>query len=417
LLTLSEGEVFAMSAYSHILDGYKILDFTQFIAGPTVTRLLAEMGAEVIKVELAPGGDPLRTMYVFKDGRSSLFVQHNRGKMSLCLDAKSTAGREILIDLARAVDVIVENFSPGAIARLGLGYDAVSRINPRAVMCSISGFGQSGPLANKPGFDTLGASYAGVIDMNGHADGAPCPPGAAIGDVTAGLNGAASIGFALLHRERTGRGQYLDISLLDTYFHCHDFSVQAFSASGGAIQPKRAGPNVPGYAPAGVFAGKQRSIVIMGITSAQWRSLSKVIGRPELGDDPEFSTSTKRVERMPMIRRLIQGWLDSMPSDEEVIRVLEENRIPVAPVLTVAEAVNHPHLRQRGTVATISDPVLGTFDVPASPWRFSEFPDPLDLQAPFLGEHNARILKEYLGYSEQRLKELVDNGTLHRENR
>jgi len=406
-----------MNAYSHILDGYKILDFTQFVAGPTVTRLLAEMGAEVIKVELAPGGDPLRTMYVFKDGRSSLFVQHNRGKMSLCLNAKTPAGREILIGLARSVDVIVENFTPGAIGRLGLGYDAVSQLNPRIIMCSISGFGQSGPLADKPGFDTLGASYTGVIDMNGSADGAPCPPGAAIGDVTAGLNGAASIGFALLHRERTGRGQYLDISLLDTYFHCHDFSVQAFSASAGAIQPKRTGPNVPGYAPAGVFAGKERSVVIMGITAAQWRALCAVFGHPELGDDPRFSTSTQRVEHMPLIRGLIQKWLDSMPNDEEIIRVLEENRIPVAPVLTVAEAINHPHLRRRGTVTTVRDPVLGEFDVPASPWRFSEFPDPLELQAPFLGEHNARVLKHYLGYSDRQVNQLVDDAILHCENR
>ncbi len=406
-----------MSPYRHILDGYKVLDFTQFVAGPTVTRLLAEMGADVIKVELAPGGDPMRTMYVFKEGRSSLFVQHNRGKKSLCLDGKSTAGREILSDLARTADVLVENFTPGAIARLGLGYEVLSQINPRIIMCSISGFGQSGPLAGKPGFDTLGASYAGIIDMNGYADGAPCPPGAAIGDVTAGLNGAASIGFALLHRERTGKGNYLDISLLDTYFHCHDFSVQAFSASGGAIQPQRTGPNVPGYAPAGVFRGKQRSIVIMGITLAQWKSLAKLIGRPELGDDPGFSTSTQRVERMPMIRPLIQQWLDSTSSDDEAIRILEENRIPVAPVLTVAEAVNHPHLRQRGTVTTVHDRVLGAFDVPASPWRFSEFPVPMDLPAPFLGEHNAMILKEYLGYSDQRLEQLMGDGILHCENR
>jgi crotonobetainyl-CoA:carnitine CoA-transferase CaiB-like acyl-CoA transferase len=406
-----------MSPYGHILDGYKILDFTQFVAGPTVTRLLAEMGAEVIKVELAPGGDPMRTMYVFKDGRSSLFVQHNRGKMSLCLNAKSGAGREILIGLAREVDVIVENFTPGAIVRLGLGYDTVSRINPRIIMCSVSGFGQSGQLADKPGFDTLGAAYAGVIHMNGEPESTPCPPGAALGDVTAGLNGAASIGFALLHRERTGRGQYLDISLLDTYFHSHDFSVQAYSASGGAIQPTRTGPNVPGYAPAGVFAGKQRSIVIMGITAAQWRSLCQVIGHPELGDDPRFSTATKRVEQMPLIRRLVQEWLDAMPSDEEAIRVLEHNRIPVAPVLSVAEAVHHPHLRARGTVMNVHDPVLGAFDVPASPWRFSEFPEPLDLRAPFLGEHNAQVLKQYLGYSDRQISQLVDNAILHFENR
>jgi crotonobetainyl-CoA:carnitine CoA-transferase CaiB-like acyl-CoA transferase len=406
-----------MSSYGHILDGYKVLDFTQFVAGPTVTRLLAEMGAEVIKVELAPGGDPMRTMYVFKDGRSSLFVQHNRGKMSLCLDAKCAAGREILIDLAGKVDVIVENFTPGAIGRLGLDYGTVSRVNPRAIMCSVSGFGQSGPLAGKPGFDTLGASYAGVIDMNGEPGRAPCPPGAALGDVTAGLNGAASIGFALLHRERTGRGQYLDISLLDTYFHSHDFSVQAYSASGGAIQPQRTGPNVPGYAPAGVFAGKHRSIVIMGITSAQWRSLCKVIGHPELCDDPRFSTATKRVEQMPLIRRLVQEWIDSQSTDDEVVSVLEENRIPVAPVLSVAEAVNHPHLRARGTVMSVCDPVLGEFDVPASPWRFSEFPEPLDLQAPFLGEHNAQILKRYLGYSDRQISQLAENSVLHFENR
>ncbi|HXR37057.1 MAG TPA: CaiB/BaiF CoA-transferase family protein, partial [Candidatus Binataceae bacterium] len=332
-------------------------------------------------------------------------------------DAKSAAGRVILSDLARTADVLVENFAPGVIARLGLGYDTLSQINPRIIMCSISGFGQSGPLADKPGFDTLGASYAGIIDMNGYADGAPCPPGAAIGDVTAGLNGAASIGFALLHRERTGKGQYLDISLLDTYFHCHDFSVQAFSASGGAIRPQRTGPNVPGYAPAGVFPGKQRSIVIMGITLAQWKSLARLIGRPELGDDPGFSTSTQRVERMPMIRGLIQQWLDATSSDEEAIRILEENRIPVAPVLTVAEAVNHPHLRQRGTVTTVHDRVLGAFDVPASPWRFSEFPEPTDLPAPFLGEHNVTILKEQLGYSDQRLEQLTGDGVLHCEDR
>jgi CoA:oxalate CoA-transferase len=142
-----------------------------------------------------------------------------------------------------------------------------------------------------------------------------------------------------------------------------------------------------------------------------------VIGHPELGDDPRFSTATKRVEQMPLIRRLVQEWLDAMPSDEEAIRVLEHNRIPVAPVLSVAEAVHHPHLRARGTVMNVHDPVLGAFDVPASPWRFSEFPEPLDLRAPFLGEHNAQVLKQYLGYSDRQISQLVDNAILHFENR
>ena len=303
------------------------------------------------------------------------------------------------------------------IGRLGLGYEVVSQLNPRPVMCSISAFGQSGPLAQEPGFDWVGAAYSGITSMGGEKGGSPIFPMVAMGDVSTGAHAMGAICAALLYRERTGRGQHLDLSLLDTYAHCHDFSVQAFSASGGAIEPRRTGPNVPGYAPAGVFRGKQRPIVIMAITLVQWRSLSKIIGRPELGDDPEFSTSNKRIEQMPLIRRLIQEWLDSTPSDEESIRVLEDNRIPVAPVLTVAEAVNHPHLRQRGTVTTLHDPVLGAFDVPASPWRFSEYPEPMDLQAPFLGEHNAEILKQYLGYSDQRLEQLTSEGVLHCDNR
>ena len=212
------------SHQEHVLSGYKVLDFTQHIAGPAATRLLVEMGAEVIKVELAPGGEPSRHAPYIK-GRSGYFIQQNRGKKSLCVDVKKPEGLAILKGLLPKMDVLVENFAPGAIARLGLGYETVKSINPKLVMCSISAFEQQGPLAAKPGYDFIGAAYAGILDMNGDPNGSPCFPGMAIGDMSTGVHAVAAIACALLYRERTGKGQHLDISLVDSYFHYHETSV------------------------------------------------------------------------------------------------------------------------------------------------------------------------------------------------
>ncbi|HYR79975.1 MAG TPA: CoA transferase, partial [Candidatus Dormibacteraeota bacterium] len=206
----------------HVLDGYKVLDFSQIVAGPTCTLMLAEMGAEVIKVEMAPAGDPSRGAQVLINGRSGYFVQHNRGKKGICVDLKTPEGLAIIKELIAQTDVMVENFAPGVIGRLGLDYDSVSRLNPKIVMCSISAFGQHGPLANEPGFDYLGAAYAGIVSMGGEPDGAPMVIMTAIGDVSTGAHAMGAICAALLYRERTGRGQHLDLSLLDTYFHYHE---------------------------------------------------------------------------------------------------------------------------------------------------------------------------------------------------
>ncbi len=406
-----------MAEYRHILDGYKVLDFSQAVAGPTVTRLMAEMGAEVIKVEIAPVGDPTRLNFKHGGPRSSLFAQHNRGKKSLCLQAKSPAGLEILKGLVHKADVLVENFSPGAIGRMGLGYDVVSALNPRIIMCSISAFGQSGPLASKPGFDTIGAAYAGIIDVTGQLNGPPDFPGTAIGDISAGLSAAASIGFALLHRERSGKGQYLDISLLDAYFHGHETNVQAYSASRGTINPTRSGQHSPSYCPCGLFKGRQHYLAIVAPNPWQWKAVCEAIGRPELGDDPRFETNDLRVKSLPLIKELIEGWLASMPSDEESVRILDEHRIAVGPVLSIAEAVHHPHLRERGTVMMQEDPILAPFEVPASPLRFSDFPNPLPVRAPLLGEHNVAVLRDYLDYSDEQIRALQAQGILHSEDR
>ncbi len=400
-----------MSELKHVLDGYKILDFTQVLAGPTITRLMAEMGAEIIKVELSPKGDFSRGLPFLKDGRSAYFIQQNRGKKSLCIDAKNPKGLEILKALVEKVDVLVENFAPGTIKRLGLEYHTVREINPRLVMCSVSAFGQTGPLADRPGYDYIAQAYAGVTYMTGEPDGSPYFPATAQGDVGAGVHALAAIACALLYRERTGKGQYLDISLLDAYFPCHDFNVQIYSASKGAIKPKRSGTQHYAACPVGLFKGKEIYLFIIALDH-QWPFLCRAMGRPELAEDPRFANNAKRVENMAEVIKVIEEWLASTPSDDEAMRVLEEARVPAAPVLSIEQAVNHPHLRHRRTVRRITDRAFGEFDIPGMPLKFSEFPEELPLEAPFLGEHNEEVLCKYLSYTSEQVRLLEGEGIL-----
>lgn len=397
----------------HVLDGYKVLDFTQVLAGPTVTRLMAEMGAEIIKVELAPTGDFSRVLPFLKDGRSGYFIQQNRGKKSLCLDAKSPRGQEILKALIKKVDVVVENFAPGTIQRLGLDYETVKQLNPCVVMCSVSAFGQTGPLSKLPGYDYIAQAYAGVTYMIGDPDGAPAFPMLGLGDVGTGVHAVAAIACALLYRERTGKGQYLDISLLDAYFHCHEMNVQVYSGSKGAIKPKRSGSQHYAICPIGLFKGKEVYLFIIALQH-QWAPLCQAIGRPELGQDQRFNTNAKRVENMSQVVKVIEDWLASTPSDDAAVRILEEARIPVAPVLSIEQAVNHSHLQYRRTVRRVTDRAFGELDIPGMPLKFSEFPNELPLQAPFLGEHNEEILRNYLSYSSEQIRTLEGEGVLKR---
>lgn len=225
----------------HILAAYRVLDFTQVVAGPTATRLMAEMGAEIIKVEISPIGDGTRQLPFMKNGRSSYFLQQNRGKKSLCIDPKTDKGKEIIEKLIEKCDVLIENYAAGVIGRMGFPYERVKEINPSIIMCSISGFGQTGPLSSKPGYDFIAAAYAGVLDNIGYADGPPLFPQLAIGDASTGVHALAAINGALAYRERTGEGQYIDISLIDSYFHMHEVAVQAYSATNGGFVPKRSG--------------------------------------------------------------------------------------------------------------------------------------------------------------------------------
>jgi crotonobetainyl-CoA:carnitine CoA-transferase CaiB-like acyl-CoA transferase len=382
----------------HVLDGYRVLDFTQIVAGPTCTLMMAEMGAEVIKVEMMPAGDPSRGGPYIVNGRSGYFVQHNRGKKDICVDLKRPEGLAIIKELIPRMDVLVQNYAPGVIGRLGLDYETVSAINPQIVMCSISAFGQSGPLANEPGFDYLGAAYAGIISMCGEPDGAPYVPMVALGDVSTGVHAMGAICAALLGRVKTGRGQHLDISLLDTYFHYHEAGIQTHSLSKEAIKPMRSGLHSWYAVPCGIYQAREHHMIIIAALDHQFAALCRAMGRPELAEDPRF--------KVKEITAIIESWLQSQPSDEESMAAMKECRVPHAPVLSVAEAVKHPHLRARGTVRTVHDRILGDFDVPGFALRFSDYPNRLELEAPLLGEHNEEILTGYLGYPIGRVREL-----------
>ncbi|HKD70472.1 MAG TPA: CoA transferase [Candidatus Binataceae bacterium] len=398
-----------------ILSGYTVLDFTQAVAGPAATLMMAEMGAHVIKIEFAPRGDLTRTFPYFKDGRSGCFVQFNRGKQSLCVALKTPEGLKIIQDLLKDADVLVENFTPGVMDRLGLGYEAVRAINPKIVMCSISSFGQTGPLAYKSGFDTIGAAYSGVLSRIGEPDGPPPMLQSAFGDVGAGVYALAAIGYALLHREHTGVGQHLETTLIDTYFNYHETAIEAFSASKGALKTQRTGRFAPLHSATGMFKARRGFIMFCAAPPHHFEALCKAMGRPELITDPRFSDNEKRVANGAYLTAAIEQWLQSLPSDEEGLRILEQHHIPASPILSVEEAMDERHLRDRGTVRTINDPVLGEFNVPGFPIKFSQTPAVEDLPAPFLGQHNAEVLMSRLNYTPGHVRALEEKGILHRD--
>jgi crotonobetainyl-CoA:carnitine CoA-transferase CaiB-like acyl-CoA transferase len=402
-----------MPARKPMLDGYKVIDFTQFVAGPTVTKLMAEMGAEIIKIELAPNGDLCRNFPYVKDLRSAYFVQQNRGKQSLCVDIKNPAGNALVRDLIPRMDVLVQNYAPGVIGRMGFDYENVRKLNPKIIMCSVSTFGQTGPLAPEPGYDFVGQSYAGVTYLSGEEGGDYFPPALAIGDVSTGVHAYAAVATALLHRERTGEGQHLDISLLDSYFHYQDMAVELVSASHGERRVPRIGNQIGALSPAGLFKTKTGSLWIFAFQDNHWASLCRLMGRTDLIKDARCLDNNCRVANRTIVNGAIDAWLSTLSGTDAADAILRENHIPHAPVLTVEEAMAHPHLRERRTVRTIHDRILGDFQVPGFPLRFSGFPDELDLEAPFLGEHNRRILKAHLGYSEERIAQLERDAVLH----
>src|SRR5580704_3709888 len=271
-----------MEKSPRMLEGYRVLDFTHFVAGPTCTRILGEMGADVIKVERSKQGDHVRLLGMVRDGMSSYYFQHNHSKRSIALDFQKPEAKELVLKLIPKIDIVVENFAPGVIGAMGFGYEALKKINPKIIMVSVSVAGQTGPLSSKPGYDYLGQSLAGVTDQIGEAEGTPVTTPMAIGDISTGVSAAMAVGFALLHRERTGEGQYLDASLLDTYFHMHESNVPMISLRGDKFRPTRSGSQHYGGGPVGIYRYRGNEYVYLCIVPHQWPQLPRAMGMPEL---------------------------------------------------------------------------------------------------------------------------------------
>lgn len=401
-----------MAKPKNILDGIRVLDFTQALAGPTTTRLMAEMGAEVIKVELAPNGEQARGLPYFRNGRSGYYIQQNRGKKSIAIDRKNPRSIELVKKVAESCDVLVENFAPGVIDRLGFSWDEVHKLNPRLIMGSISAFGQSGPLSKLPGYDYIGAAYAGVLSMIGEPDGPPYFYMLGIGDVMTGTHLLAAINGALFYRERTGEGQYVEASLLDSYFHCHEVNVQAHTASDGEIKPHRSGAHHYAVSPLGIFKCTE-GYVIIAVLQNQWPKFCSALHQMELENDPRFVDNVARVENRDALTAIIEESLSRYPN---ALAAAEDwgfnHHVPVAPILSVEQAVKHPHLVERETIRTIEDPIFGSYEVPGMPLRFSEGVRHPKLDAAYMGQHNVDVFTKFAGVSETEVRELENSGAL-----
>lgn len=393
-------------AMEHVLSGIRVLDLSRALAGPSCTRMLAEMGAEVIKVEAAPNGDLVRGISKLRgNDRSLYYIQQNLGKKSVCVNLRDPRGMAIVAALVPKVDVVVENFKPGTMAEMGLGYERLREMRKDIILCSISTLGQSGPLARLPGYDFIAQAYSGVTSMIGEANGTPYIPLVAVGDVNTGVHGALAILAALRYRDRTGNGQHLDVGLLDVYYHCHEVSVHQFSGSNGQLKPSRQGPHLNYLAPAGVFKATGGWVVIMAFLH-HWKDLCKAMDRPELVADPKLGTDAGRLANRADMIKLIEDWLATFPDRDSAVAHMQQNAVPAAPVLSIEETVSHPHLRARGTVRTIEDRFAGKFEIPGMPLRFSAFPKDLPLEAATLGQHNGEVLRDMLGRSDKEIEEL-----------
>ncbi len=395
----------------HVLSDLRVLDLTRALAGPSCTRMLAEMGAEVLKVEPAPNGDLVRRFSNYRNNRSLYYIQQNLGKKSLCVNLRDPRGMALVSGLIPHVDVVVENFKPGVIGEMGLGYARLKEMKPNIILCSISALGQSGPLSSKPGYDYIAQAYSGVTSMIGEPDDAPYIPLVGMGDVSSGVHAALAIVSALRYRDRTGEGQHLDIALLDVYYHYHEVNVHTYSGSGGTVRPTRAGRHMTYACPGGVFRGRGGYLVIMAFLH-HWRDLCQAMGRPELVDDPDYSSDPARLQRRVAVIKIIEDWLQTFPDVGAAVAHLEKFKVPVAPVLSIAETVNHPHHRARGTVRTVHDRLHGDFEMPGMPLKFSRFPTDLPLEAATLGQHNEEIVTGYLGRSKAEVEQLREAGVL-----
>lgn len=381
----------------NILEGVRVIDFSRVLAGPFCTMNLADFGAEVIKIERPGLGDDSRIFGPFINDESSYFIFVNRGKKSMTLDLKNPQSIEILKDLIRMSDVVVENFKPGVMKKLGLDYETLKTVNPEIIYCSISGFGQHSPYSGRPAYDIVAQAMGGIMSITGYPDNPPARVGCSLGDISAGLYAAFGIVSALFHRQSTGQGQHIDIAMLDSVFSFLESNIMRYTV-GGEV-PGRIGSRHPISAPFDSFSAKDGMVIIAIASDGHFKLLCDLMEMPDLMKDPLFHSDPRRVENQEGLKEIIETWLSAF-TVEEATEKLQRGGIPCSEILDIGQVCQSEHIRMREMVVEIDHAIAGRVKIPGNPVKMSETPPQVVGSAPLLGEHTDDILKRYLHYDE-----------------
>ncbi|MFC4022372.1 CaiB/BaiF CoA transferase family protein [Oceanobacillus longus] len=392
------------------LKGMKVIDLSQVLAGPYCTMVLGDMGADVIKVEKYPKGDDTRTMGPYIHEESYMYMMVNRNKRGMCLNLKTEEGLNVFYELIKDADVIVENYRPGVTKKLGIDYDHLKVINPNLIYCSISGYGQTGPYRNKGGFDIMAQGLSGLIDMTGDKEGKPAKVGIAIHDIAAAETAIQSILTAYIHRLKGGKGQYIDISLVDSGLAWTVWEAAAYFGKGEVAQRNGTAHRVS--APYQGFKTKDGFILIGAGNQKLWENLCRhVLHKPEWTQEQRFLTNSIRAENVVELEAEIENVLTTESSDYW-LDLLDKHGIPSGPILSYDQALHNEQIQSREMILDYEHPVGGSMKTLGFPAKFSATPGQLVKPAPLLGQHNKEILAE-LGYSDETVEQLVRDTILN----
>lgn len=392
----------------NILDGVRVLDFTRVLAGPYCTAMLADLGAEVIKVE-PPHGDDQRHMGRMVQGESTNFVLNNRGKKSIRLDMKHEAGRAIASALAAQCDIVIENFKPGVADKLGIGYAQLSAVKPSLVYCSISGFGQNGPNAGRPSYDVVAQAMSGIMSITGEPEGSPTLIGESIGDICAGMFAAWGVMAAMYDRQRTGRGRHVDVAMFDSLLAMQPTALAQVLFGGPA--PKRVGNRHPLSSPFGAFAARDGYLVIAAANDKLFQAVADVIGHPMLPQDPRFATDSARSRHDADLKPLIEAWSLTL-SVSDAVAAMTRAGVPAAPIQSPGEAVESEQSRVRQLTSRAPHPILGETTLMEQPVHFSGVARGGLSTSPSLGQHSDQVLSAVLGMDAQAIDALRADGVI-----
>lgn len=389
------------------LAGLRVLDFTRVLAGPYLTQMLRDLGAEVIKVEQPGIGADERALSPIVKGQSGYYMMLNRGKKSITLNLKDPKAKEIIFELAKESDIITENFKPGVMKSLGFTYEAFKKIKPDIIMCSISTFGQEGPYSQRVGYDIVAQAMSGFMWMSGDTDRPPARSGTSIGDVNAGSHALGAILAALYYREKTGKGQYIDISMRDCLSAILETAIPRHTLSEGTDKPGRSGRHHATMAPYGVFdAGRGNYIVLGALNQAIWTRLCTIMNRQDIIEHSQFNSPTARADNLEEVKTIIENWLQTYEDVTKALEILEDNSIPSAPVLSIDKLMQDPQFLMRDMIVEVEDPIFGKVKLPATPMRFSETTVINDEPPPLLGGNTEEVLKTFIGMTDEDIVQL-----------